>query len=700
MESTLADLNSQQRRAILHQGGPLLILAGPGSGKTRVITRRIAHRVATGQLVPQRILALTFTNRAAREMRERVQSLLGTDTHIAIGTFHWAMHAVLRRHGSRLGYPREFRLLADSEARRALRRSMGASAGRYRVADVAAAIAALKNGSSTAREARRFNLASGALDAFSAAYERELRSMGALDLDDLLYRASFLLREDPEVRERCRALYDEILVDEYQDTNPVQRQILRSLLPETGSLIAVGDEDQAIYGWRQADATTLPRFADDFPGASLIKLEETYRSSKTILRAAGHLIAHNTQRIGKTLRTPNAAGERPVCFVAGDEVEEADWIATEIGRDRSRRGRAWTEYAVLYRVNVQSRAVEDALLRHGIPYRVHAGHRFYERAEIRRAMGYLRLALDERDDDAARYLLEQVPGIGEKRLEMLRLRATETGSTLADVLNDESLPMLPAPVARRVVALGEAIGLMRANRAARLPTVLDLAIGLVHADLEDLSPMGREETRENLDELRTIAAEYAAQRGTLRGFLDRLPPVEEGDGKPAEGVHLMTLHAAKGLEYPVVFLPGLEEGLLPHRRSLDTDAALEEERRLCYVGMTRAQKSLFLSYAHGRLLAGQAWIGHVSRFLGEMGAGNITLQISDQAAARPRLTMVQVGERVFHQRWDAGTVEFVEGAGRDTMVTIAFDSGMRQRIQLCHAPLSRIVEEATHVLAG
>lgn len=695
MDSTPQQFNAEQQRAIDHQDGPLLVLAGPGSGKTRVITGRIVRRIHDG-VASERILALTFTNRAAQEMRTRVQELMGTEVPVAIGTFHWAGHAILRRHSHRLGIDRDFRLLSSGEARRVLRRALASAQHEYRLADVASALSACKNGAAIEEEARRVRVPLDRLRGFGEAYEREMRAIGALDLDDLLARTWQLLRDHPEVQELCREAHDEILVDEYQDTNPVQRQILQALVPPTGTVIAVGDEDQAIYGWRQADPSTVLRFAEDFPSATMVKLEETYRSTKLILRAAGALIEHNQARIGKTLRTGNAAGRQPVCFAAGDEIEEAEWIASEIVRDRSQRGRNWNDYAVLYRVNAQSRAIEDALLRQGIPYHVFSGYRFYDRPEIRRVVSYLRLTLNDADNEAALALLEEVPGIGPRRLASL-LEEAGTGS-LMDLLS-RAPASLPAPTAVRVRTLSATVQHLRAGRTASLARVVDAAIAIVAAGLEDVAPIEREAALENLDELRSVVVEMSGTRGTLRGFLERFA-LAGGADDHGEGVRLLSLHAAKGLEFPVVFLAGLEEGLLPHRRSLQRDSDIEEERRLCYVGMTRAREILNMSYAHARLLGGQFQVGQGSRFLGEMGAANMTLRISDKVASRPRLAFVQVGERVMHPRWRCGTVEKVEGHGRATTVTIAFDTGMRQRIQLCHAPLSRTGEENGRVLAG
>jgi DNA helicase-2/ATP-dependent DNA helicase PcrA len=632
-------------------------------------------------------------------MKERVHALLGSETTVQLGTFHWICNAILRRHIHHLGYPRDFRLLGPAESRHLLRQSALEVTTQALPAHgaMAAAISAVKNGSPLALAARQHSVDQGVLVALQDLYGRRLRSIQALDLDDLLALTVQLLRDHTSVQQRCREAHDEVLVDEYQDINPVQHELLRLLAPLSGSLVAVGDEDQAIYGWRQADARNMLWFTRDFPGARIVKLEETYRSTKHILRAATSLIEHNTARRYKALRTPNPAGERPSCFVAGDEVEEAEWIVGEIARLCAQESYSWTDFAVLYRINAQSRAIEDALVRRGVPYHIHAGRRFYDRPEIRRVVAYLRLALDRGDDQAAEYLLESVPGIGPRRLSALRDSADVPGLHLLDRLAAPSITSaVPTPLRARLEEVRRAMEGVYGLRHSSLDRVLNAAIEAAE-DGQYASSLEQEAARENLAELRSVMRALDARETNLRLLVDRLS--QGGERTATEpGVSLMSLHAAKGLEFAVVFLAGLEEGLLPYRRALEDDDALEEERRLCYVGMTRAAQRLYLSYAHGRLLGGQALIGHPSRFLGEAGRNNFTFHLSRRASAKPRLQQVEPGERVMHPRWHAGTVLAVEGSGRETLVTIAFDRMGRQRLQLCHAPLIRLPEG--NVLAG
>lgn len=677
----LSGLNAAQRAAVEHEGAPLLVLSGPGTGKTRVITHRVAYRITQGTPV-EGILGLTFTNRAASEMRVRLGEMLGREVPVRIGTFHWAAQALLRRYADRLGIRRDFRLLTGSEARRVLAGVVNRPPTEG--ARIPTAVSAVKNGSLLRDAAREAGLDARDLESVTARYDAALRAAGALDLDDLLSLSVRLLRSDDAVRARCRRPYRDLLIDEYQDTNPVQQEFVRLMAPESRRVVAVGDEDQAIYAWRQAGSRTAARFLDDFPDAEIIRLEESYRSSKQILRAAGALIAHNPGRLGLHLRTRNPAGDRVTCYVADHEVEEAEWIAAEIAREVE-GGTADHQIAVLYRTNAQSRAIEDALMRRGIRYHVHAGRRFYERPEIRAAAAWLRLTLG-RDEEAARYLTASVTGIGPARLAVLIDLAA--GGPLEETW---ARPRgVPQRVAEDLVALSSALGEMRSARGEPLAVLVERATA--RALSFAARGVDQDAARENLGELQSVVREMG--RVSLRDLIDRLQLSSEPGG---EGVALMTLHAAKGLEFDVVFMAGLEEGVLPHHRSVARSEGVEEERRLCYVGMTRARRRLALSHTHMRFLGGRALLGERSRFVAEMGR-NVSLQLSPRRRAKPRLASVHPGERVSHPRWGNGTVVAVEGAGRDTLVTIEFEASTRRRIQLCHAPLTRL--ESADALAG
>jgi DNA helicase-2/ATP-dependent DNA helicase PcrA len=680
-------LNDEQRQVVVHDAGPLLVLAGPGSGKTRVITRHIAYRVAERHDAPSSILAITFTNRAAAEMRSRVHALLGGDGAVPIGTFHWMASAFLRRHGHRLGFARDFRLLSPSEARSVL---AGVIPPAWKPYAVAEAVSSIKNGGSSHSAARAAGIPENDLLAVVRTYDSRLRAMVALDLDDLLACSVRLLTEDESLRLSVRSRLTALLVDEFQDTNLIQARLLDLLAPVNRTVIAVGDDDQAIYSWRGAGSGAA-LFNTSFPDTQVVVLGQSYRHAKHVLRAAASLIEHGTGRELKTLRTQRHAGAVPVEFVAGDEVEEADWIAAQVRR-LCADGVPYSEMAILYRINAQSRSIEDALVRASIPYHILAGNRFYDRPEIRHALAYLRLALDPADAGAARALFSSVHGVGDVRLTELVSAAARAESTLpALLLTDHRPPGIPPAVWIRAQATARRVVDVTGVRAARLPLVVSAA---VEATLTDLGGRERasDDVVETLEELRSVADELHGVRGTLRSLVDRT--AMSHDGAPErEGVNLLSLHAAKGLEFDGVFVVGLEEGLLPHRRSLDSDAAVEEERRLLFVGMTRAREYLFLTHARMRLLGGHALVGGASRFLREIGAANVKTELSPRSAQRPRLATVHVGERVRHQRWGLGTVVSIEGRGRDTLTTILFDSIGRQRLQLVHAPLERVDRE-------
>jgi DNA helicase-2/ATP-dependent DNA helicase PcrA len=693
----LAGLNPDQQEAVCYHDGPLLILAGPGSGKTRVITHRIAYTVLERRIPARRVLAITFTNRAASELRARLLALLGGEHEVHAGTFHWACNALLRRHIHHLGYRRTYRILSPSEARAVLRAALLSVQGHdaTQLRTFSAAVSAHKNGLPLADAARRHGIPTDALYVILDGYARRLSAAGALDIDDLQRTAVELLRQHDTVRRRAQIAFDDILIDEYQDTNSVQAELLTLLRPAGTPLTAVGDEDQSIYGWRQAGAGSTAEFLDLFPSARTVTLHDTYRCHKRILRAASSLIAHNRQRVAKELRSVRPAGQTPVCYAAADERDEADWIAREILRLQQHLALSWSQFGVLFRVNAQARALEDAFVQHGIPCHAPAGFRFYDRPEVRAALAYLRLTLDPDDDGAMAHLLTCVPGLADRRIAALREAAGT--SPLTAYLAGDDLP-LPSALSARVAALTAQHRLLVAARTVPLASLLDLAINAVRSALPELirdTIVGGDA----LDELRTVVHEVSTRRLTLRSFVDRLSllPAERDQ---ANSVALLSLHAAKGLEFRVVVLAGVEEGLLPHRRSLTSDADLAEERRLCYVGMTRAEDHLYLTYAHARMLGGSVLSGGPSRFIAEIGTRNMTLQTSPHLQNRPRLVSIQVGERVRHPRWDIGTVVAVDGHGRDTVVTIDFSSVGRQRLQLHHAPLGRLAKEQRHDRAG
>ena len=693
-------LNSEQAEAVRFTGPALLVAAGPGSGKTRVITYRIAYSILTRRIEPRRILAVSFTNRASREMAVRLKALLGPDVHVPVGTFHWMCAGILRRHIGVLGHRSDFRVLQPSEARKILHPLLPETktAG-LPVATWADALSGLKSGLSVEQQAERSGIEPHVIAAVAETYARALRERNALDLDDLPCLALTVLREHPHVRQRCRSAVTELLVDEYQDTNRVQQELVELLAPAPGTVVVVGDEDQAIYGWRHADAGGFERFRRAFPHCETVTLEESYRHHKFVARAANALIAHNANRTAKEIKTHLPAGERTVCFVAADERDEADWIAQEAQRLASGADLSDSDIAVLYRVNAQSRILEDAFVRHSVPYRVLSGRSFYIRPHVQRVVAYLRLALDDGDDAAAGALVDSLPGIGVVRGSEVRDWAAARGESLLDACRmggpDQRFPRRVREALQSVAADVEAV---RARRSGPVVSTVAEAIRMAEQSL-DAAGLLTDAVVDDLAELRSIAEIHAAARGTLRSLVESLA-IDSPESAADDGVHLMSLHAAKGLEYRVVFLCGLEEGVLPHERASRRRDSIEEERRLCYVGMTRAMQRLYLSYAQMRLQSGQRSAGGPSRFIKEIGLQNMVVRVSSASQRKPRLSGVAVGERVRHIRWGSGTVELVQGTGHDTLITVAFDLVGRKRLQLCHAPLSHLAEGGHDVAAG
>ncbi len=701
MQSPLDDLNPEQRRAVTFDGPALMVAAGPGSGKTRVVTRRIAYRIQQRGVRSDRTLAVTFTNRAAREMSARVHHLIDHHTHVPIGTFHWMCAGILRRRIGVLGYRSDFRLLQPWEARKMLHTVVPAAQGKdgSLLTGLADAVSGLKSGIRLEALAERNSIPVERLRRIADDYQRALRAANALDLDDLPYLAAKILREQAHIRELCRTAVDELLVDEYQDTNGVQQELVELLAPVHGTVVVVGDEDQAIYGWRHADAGGFQRFRTAFPSTEVVTLERSYRHHKYVARAANALIAGDENRLKKSIRTDLPAGDLPVCFAAADERDEAEWIAGEIARLTSLGKLQWSDIAVLYRINAQSRALEDALVRHSIPYRVLSGRSFYAREHVQRVYAYLRLALDSHDDTAAEVLLQSVSSLGPGRMGELRQRAQAQNTALVDSLAcAHEIPRFPQSLRSALKVTHDRISTVRALRKSSLGQVVDAAVRAAGCDLDAEGKL-TESVVEDFAEVRAVARMHHARRGTLRSLLDGAT-VDDSSSDSSNSVRMMSLHSAKGLEYRAIFMTGVEEGLLPHARSLQRTAEVEEERRLCYVGMTRAKDILCLSYAQSRLFGGRGTTGQPSRFIQEIGLHNMAFKVTTAKRITPRLATTRTGDRVRHTRWGTGTVEVVEGTGRDTLTTILFDTGGRRRLQLCHAPLSIDGEGPPDVFTG
>ncbi|MFZ0739600.1 MAG: UvrD-helicase domain-containing protein [Candidatus Acidiferrales bacterium] len=713
----LDQLNEKQRDAVLAIEGPVLVLAGAGTGKTRVITYRAAYLIEKG-VEPQAILCVTFTNKAAEQMKQRISDLLrstGRDaSDLWISTFHSFGARLLRREAARLGLPRDFAIYDDDDQTGAVKlalQQLGLSEREYTPRSFRDRISHAKNHGVTPQQmaAEAYDAPMRAAASVFRAYEGILRRAGALDFDDLLLRSAELLREHPEARAAWSERFRYIQVDEFQDTNAAQEELVRLLAGARKNVCVVGDEDQSIYSWRGARSGNMQRFVEDFPGTRVIRLEENYRSTQTILDAAAGVVAHNRARMGKTLTATRGAGSSVRFYEASDASGEAEFITGEIAE--LIRGDRDTHIAVLYRTTAQSRALEECLRRLGIRYRVVGGFSYYERAEVRDALAYVRLVFHPEDDVALLRVLNKPPrGIGEKTVELLRKKAQERKTSLWDVVPELAKPGMT----RNGAALHSFRFLLEKLQrevadiepAEMLRQVLDQTGYLAHVQQQD--KIDNTSRVENLAELVNAMAEATEAGQTLQDVLDQAALVSAADDYEEDvNVTLMTLHSAKGLEFDSVYLAGLEEGLLPHSRSTGSDEDIEEERRLCYVGMTRAKESLTLSRATYRRTYGEERLraSAPSRFLSEIPgelietvAGSLAeagetrryepdpefFRYRARSAARGRTGGARatstgrpgahplIGTRVRHPKFGMGTILSVEDDGDDRMLTVSF----------------------------
>ncbi len=625
------DLNPEQREAVTHVDGPLLILAGAGSGKTRVITHRIAYLVREAGVPPESILAVTFTNKAAAEMARRVEGLLGLLAHeVWISTFHAAGVRILRRDGHRIGLPPNLVIYDDADQRALVKRilkEMNLDEGNFPPRAILAQIDAAKGAAKGPDdlEVEAWDVLGQKSREVYRRYQAALRAAGAVDFGDLLLEPLRLFRQEPEVLERYRRRLRYVMVDEFQDTNAVQYALLRLLVGERGNLAVVGDDDQSIYRWRGADIRNILSFERDFPAAKVVRLERNYRSSQRILDAAYAVIRRNPRRKEKRLWTERAGGDPIEVHRLGDEQTEAAFVARRIAA--LREDFPLKEMAVFYRVNAQSRVLEDALRTARIPYQVVRGRSFYERAEIKDAVAYLRLAVNPHSDaDFLRVVNTPRRGIGKRTIEALSRAAARSGRSLfGAVAAGAPVEGLSAAAMRRLRAFAALLSELNQKVEADAPPQEIVEHALVASGyLEHLEKQADEESRdrlENLVELIAAATQRADEGKSLVDFLDEMALTSDADGHDADGEHvsLMTLHAAKGLEFDVVFIVGMEERTFPTHRAygdgLEDAEAMSEERRLCYVGFTRARHRLVLSHADSRFLMGQRHVRSPSRFL-------------------------------------------------------------------------------------
>ena len=620
-------LNPAQVDAVTHPTGPLLVVAGAGSGKTRVLTRRIAHLIADRGVSPFAILAITFTNKAAGEMKERVAALVGPVAHrMWVSTFHSACVRILRRDAGLLGFPTRFSIYDQADAVRLtgyVVRDLDLDAKRFPARAVHASISAAKNeGRSAADYAEHATGPFGErIGQVFTEYQARLLGAGAMDFDDLLGNAVLLFRRHPDVLDGYRRRFQHVLVDEYQDTNRVQNDLVMQLGAAHRNVCVVGDSDQSIYRFRGADIRNILEFERTFPDATVVVLDQNYRSTQTILDAANAVITKNPDRQPKELWTDAGPGDRIVRFRADDEVDEARWVVERL-RSLHGEGRRWSDLAVFYRTNAQSRAIEEQLVRLGVPYRVVGGTRFYDRREVRDAIAYLKLAANPADEVAARRILN-VPkrGVGDTSVTRLDERAAVAGIGFVDALRQAEESGVSGRAAAGIRSFLDLVDHLATIVDDGPATVLAAALdrsGYLD-DLRAEHTIEAEGRLENLAELVGAASEF----DSVDDFLERVGLVADTDELPDESddagqVVLMTMHAAKGLEYPVVFVVGMEDGVFPHLRALGDPEELEEERRLAYVGITRARESLFLCHAWSRMLHGQTQYNPPSRFLDEI----------------------------------------------------------------------------------
>ncbi|MCY0870317.1 MAG: DNA helicase PcrA [Firmicutes bacterium] len=722
----LAGLNPQQQDAVRTTSGPVLVIAGAGSGKTTVLTRRIAWLLAHDGVLPHSVLAITFTNKAAKEMRERVSRLVGAVAYeMWVATFHAACVRILRKEIGVLGYASSFTILDAIDQLSVVRRvceELNIDTKRYDARGLHAAISNYKNafiGASEARAQARSPFEQRAADVYER-YDERLRAQNALDFDDLIAKTVELLQSWPDVLTFYQRKFQYILVDEYQDTNRAQYLLVRLLALRTRNLCVVGDSDQSIYRWRGADIANILSFEKDYPDAKTIRLEQNYRSTDRILRAANAVIENNLQRPQKTLWTAKVGGDPVHIIRAGDEQDEGRQVVAQIARLR-KDGTQYADMAVLYRTNAQSRAIEEAFMSVGVPYRVFGGIRFYERKEIKDVLAWLRLVANA-DDDTAFLRVVNVPrrGVGEGTLGRLQEQALAMRCSLFAALE---APELLGIAPRFVDALLEFASLIR--RFAAQAAYLDLT-ELVTQVLEQSgyrAMLAAERTieaqarLENVEELLTVTREFDAREdgGGLEAFLAEVALVSDAEqaggnaGDGGDAVSLMTLHSAKGLEFPVVFLVGMEEGVFPHSRSLQEPEEMEEERRLCYVGITRAKDQLYVSHARMRTLYGQSRTNPPSRFLAELPADVVEdvapavpvakrmapavagrLQVPASFGANPSVSWV-AGDRAHHRKWGAGVVVDTRGAGEDMEVVIRFGPPVGERtLMVRFAPIEKV----------
>lgn len=746
--SLLNDLNPAQRKAVLETEGPLLVFAGAGSGKTRVLTYRIAYLIQEKKVSPRNILAVTFTNKAAEEMRERVERLLRWSAKgIWISTFHSACARILRQHIDRLGFGRNFVIYDEDDQQRHLKavmKEMNLDFKMFHPMAMQNKIDQLKNEGITADRFHpsQFNIFEKRLALVYQKYQEDLHRNNGVDFGDLLLFVNLLFKKHPDILRSYQGLCQYVMVDEFQDTNLIQYQLIKQLVQEHQNICVVGDDDQSIYRWRGAEVGNILNFERDFPNTKVITLEQNYRSTRHILQAANHVVKQNRLRKKKILWTENPEGELLTLFVAEDEADEAQFVARQISKhvnsplqgNAGNPDKQYRDIAVFYRINAQSRAIEEELVKHQIPYTIVGGLRFYDRKEIKDVLAYLRLIVNPSDGISLKRIINLPPrGIGDKTMERLGLFSKERNLSLYEAMKASlKEDWLPPGVRERIEGFIQLMEWFRQEAEAISLSQLTMTLLTKTGYLERLKEEGTDEALsriENIDELINLMAEL--ERGeeevTLETFLERVSLVTSVDlyENKENRVSLMTLHCAKGLEFPIVFMVGLEEGLLPHYRRGEEIEDLEEERRLCYVGITRAKEKLYLSRSERRSTFGVGRANLASRFLDELPfelieveekerrMGSLPRQKTfwsddfsqsvdkadfsireDEASRREEIVFnpdgfypLRTGMKVRHPKFGDGRVKAIEGMNEDQKVTILFKSVGAKRLKTRYANL-------------
>lgn len=715
MQAFLKELNDKQREVVT---SPLkenrLVLAGAGSGKTGVLVARMAWLIEEKHLSPQDLLAVTFTNKAAGEMRERLSAMLSMPVlGLWIGTFHGLCHRLLRRHYQKAHLTEQFHILDSEDQGRLIKRviaSLSLDPEQWPVKQAQSFINGRKEEGLRPRHIHAPQGTSKTLVGIYQAYEQACSRAGVIDFSEILLRAHELLRDNPEVLAHYRQRFQTILVDEFQDTNTIQYAWIRLLAGEDTTVLAVGDDDQSIYGWRGAKVENIQQFAQDFKETKITRLEQNYRSTSTILKAANALISNNPTRLGKELWTAGQVGEPIVVYAAFNELDEAYFVSQRIQKE-IRQGYSSQDIAILYRSNAQSRVLEEALLRAGIAYRIHGGVRFFDRAEVKDTLAYLRLIVNPHDDTAFERVVNfPTRGIGEKTLDDLRLYSKSQQSSLWDaakisLLSDTMTPRSASSLSKFIELIE---GLERKTGSMELDEQLAevLQQSGLYAHFSKVKGEKSESRLDNLQELINAAKQFRYEEEEeetplVHAFLAHAS-LESGEmqaDKQENHVHLMTLHSAKGLEFPIVFLVGMEEGLFPSKQSMEETGRLEEERRLCYVGMTRAKEKLILSYAEVRRLYGREEYHGPSPFIRELPHALLEEVRVKSVFQAPKTSQnnklpspveergIPMGKNVAHAKFGQGVVLAVEGSGAHTRVQVKFSNQETKWLVLAYANL-------------